>query len=77
MQSYGQKALEKDPQNRIIAVEKTSEGHRVTTVKNQLANRLAKKIKDVFNTVELHMSYSPEPAKVDRVHAIFQDPDEK
>lgn len=70
--NFGKRAKEMDPQHRIINIEKTDqEIYRVTTTENQLADRLAKKIKEVFNTVEIHLPHSKEPYKVDRIHVTF------
>lgn len=69
--NFGERATARDPQDRIIDVKETARGYRVTTTENQLANRLAKKIKDVFNTVKIHFSHSEEPYEVDRIHVTF------
>jgi NMD protein affecting ribosome stability and mRNA decay len=68
---YGEIARQIDPQDRIAKIEKARDGYRVTTTENQLAGKLAKKIKDAFNNVEVHLTHSPEPAEVDRIHVIF------
>jgi hypothetical protein len=68
----GKQAKEIDSQHRIINIDKTDlEVYRVTTTENQLADRIAKKIKKAFNTVEIHSSHSKEPSKVDRIHITF------
>jgi ssDNA-binding Zn-finger/Zn-ribbon topoisomerase 1 len=70
--NVGKRAQEMDPQHRIINIGKTDQGaYRVTTTENQLADRLAKKIKAAFNTVGIHLSHSKEPYKVDRIHVTF------
>lgn len=71
IRNYGERATEHDPQDRIIQIEEIPTGYRVTTTENQLAHRLAKKIKDVFNTVEIHFSHSKEPFEVSRVRVTF------
>lgn len=71
IKNFGKRATEIDPQDRIIKVEEAKRGYRVTTTENQLADKLAKKIRDVFNTVEIHFSHSAEPEEVDRIHVIF------
>ena len=70
---FGERAMKRDPQDRIIKIEETEKGYRITTTENQLADRLAKKIKDVFNTVDIHFSYSSGPEEVDRIHIIFHE----
>ena len=69
--NFGERATAIDPQDRIIATETTRKGYRVTTTENQLANKLAKKIRDAFNTVEVTFRNSAEPSEVSRVHVIF------
>lgn len=69
--NFGVRATAIDPQDRIIAVETTRKGYRVTTTENQLVNKLAKKIRDAFNTVEIAFSNSAEPSEVSRVHVVF------
>lgn len=71
IRNYGERARLKDAQHRIIDIEETKNGYRVTTTENQLADKLAKKIKGVFNKVNVRFSHSAEPAEVDRVHAKF------
>ena len=70
--NFGKRAKEVDPQHRIIKIEEISQGaYRVITTENQLADRLAKKIREVFNAVELQLSHSKEPYKLDRIHVTF------
>ncbi len=71
IRNFGETATGQDPQDRIIATEKTPRGYRVTTTENQLADRLAKKIKDAFNTVDLHFAHAAEPHEVVRIHVTF------
>lgn len=77
IKNFGNRDTEMDPQNRIIAIEKVDGELRIITTENQLANRLAKKIKDVFNKVEVSISFSKEPYKVNRVRAIFISEEDK
>lgn len=69
--NFGKRATAIDPQDRIIAIETTRKGYRVTTTENQLANKLAKKIRDAFNTVEIDFKNTAEPSEVSRVHVTF------
>ncbi|MBI2086676.1 MAG: hypothetical protein HYT69_00650 [Candidatus Zambryskibacteria bacterium] len=71
IKNFEKEALKRDPQDRIITLEKTQAGWRITTTENQLADRLAKKIKGAFNTVKISFSHSKEPFEVDRVHVVF------
>ena len=74
VRNFGERASGIDPQDRIIEIGETKGGYRVTTTENQLAHKLAKKIKDAFNTVDIRSSYSPEPAEVERIHVTFAAP---
>ena len=48
-QNFGKRAFEKDPLDRIISIKENREGDvRILTTENQLAQRLAKKIKQTF-----------------------------
>ncbi|OGD32283.1 hypothetical protein A3C91_00815 [Candidatus Azambacteria bacterium RIFCSPHIGHO2_02_FULL_52_12] len=70
---YGARAERQDSQHRVIGIEKQKGGYSVTTTEDQLAVRLAKKIKDVFKKTELAISYSKEPFKVSRMEMYFHD----
>jgi NMD protein affecting ribosome stability and mRNA decay len=72
IKNFGERAIAIDPQDRIIKIEGTQKGFRITTTENQLVDKLAKKIKDVFKSVDIHFSHSAEPAEVDRVHVTFR-----
>ena len=69
--NFGERAVKIDPQDRIIKIEETKTGYRVTTTENQLAGKLARKIKEVFKMVKVHYSRSPEPAEVSRIFVTF------
>lgn len=72
IRNVGARATEMDPQHRIIGIEETKKGYRVTTTENQLADRLARKIKEAFHAAEIRFSHSPEPSEVDRIHVVFR-----
>ncbi len=70
--SYTAKAYEKDCQHRLIAIDKPAKDKWVvTTTENQLANRLAHKIRDVFNKVEVKSAFSKAPDDVERITVNF------
>lgn len=69
--NYGERALKRDPQDRIIDIKKVKAGFVITTTENQIAVRLAKKIKSVFNKVELTIGHSADPNEVVRIKALF------
>ena len=69
---FGLTATEMDPQDRIMNIEKHNGEWRVTTSENQLADRLAKKIRDSFkHHAQIHIVHSKEPYEVDRVRVLF------
>ncbi len=58
----GRQAIEKDPLDRIIKIEKlVSETIRILMTENQSAVRLAKKIKSTFKAKNLKIAHSPSP----------------
>lgn len=72
IQHYTDREEAHDPQSRIIDVHHTENGYRITTTENQLVVKLAKKIRDTFRNVKIHISYGAEPQEVSRVHAVFE-----
>ncbi len=73
IKAYARRAYEKDCQHRLIALNKKDQSNwMVTTTENQLANRLAQKIRDVFDKVDVKISYSKEPDDVERVKVSFK-----
>lgn len=69
--SYGARAYEKDCQHRLVDVQRIKDYIIVTTTENQLATRLAKKIKDAFNRVYFRATYSKAPSDVSFVKMSF------
>ncbi len=70
--AYGRRAVVQDSQHRVIAVEKKGLSYRVTTTENQLAAKLAKKIKEVFKGIsDLRILHSKAPYAVERAVLIF------
>lgn len=72
VKNFGERTTQIDPQDRIIKIEETDKGYRITTTENQLADKIANKIKDAFNTVDIQFSFSAEPAEVSRIHVVFR-----
>lgn len=69
---YTYRAYEKDCQDRLIEVIKQDpQTWVVTLTDNQLANRLALKIGEAFDHVNVKPSYSPEPSEKVRVLVKF------
>lgn len=73
IKGYGARAYARDCQHRVIAINKEQKGiWVVTTTENQLAARLGKKIREVFDQVEVKHSHSQEPDDVERVSVKFK-----
>jgi len=70
--AYGSRAGKRDPQDRILKIARSKGGWRVTTTEDELAVKLAKKIKGVFNKVVLDIKYMKEPQEVSRIHVTFK-----
>ena len=75
VEGYGSRAYERDPLHRVIDIKK-NKGERgtdllVTTTENQLANKLANKIKDAFNKVRITRSFSSGPSDVAYITVEF------
>jgi len=71
IERFGKAATKTDPQDRIISAKETDTGYRVCTTENQLADKIAKKIKDAFPDTEIAFSRSPKPDDVTRIHITF------
>lgn len=72
VKEYSNRAYEKDCQHRLIEVLKQDpKTWIVTTTENQLANKLARKISESFDHVDVKVSYSPEPREVVKVLVDF------
>jgi len=73
IENFCQRAFERNPLDRLIAIKKFGNGLTVTTTENQTAVKLSKKIREVFgpNRVAEKISYSPEPSKVAYVKINF------
>lgn len=75
--TFSKRAFERDPMDRLIAVKETKEGIIITTTENQLAVKLAKKIKETFKPAraggkaELKIIYSPTPSDVVYIRLTF------
>jgi len=71
IKNFCQRAYEIDSMDRLIGIKKTKDGLIITTTENQLAVKLAKKIKDVFKKVQIKISYSSEPSEVVHIKLIM------
>jgi len=71
IKGYCDRAYQKDPLDRLITIKRTGDSLAVTTTENQLANKLAKKIKDAFNKVKTKTSFQKAPGDLARVVVEF------
>ena len=69
--AFSKRAFERDPMDRLIDIKETKEELRITMTENQLAVRLAKKIKETFKKAELKITYSPEPSDMVYIKLTF------
>lgn len=69
--AYCRRAFLRDSQHRLIAIEKSKSEIVITLTENQLAVKLAKKIKDTCNTPHLKIMHNKEPSDVSLVRVIF------
>lgn len=70
--SFTQRAYQKDPMDRLIEIKNMREGSRVTTTENQLAVKLAKKIKDAFKKASLEIHYAKPPLETVHIKMRFE-----
>lgn len=61
---YCERAFLKDPLDRLVGINLIGRDVIVTVTENQLAGKLARKIKDSFNKVKIKVSFSKEPGDV-------------
>jgi len=64
IRNVGKTALKRDQEERIIAIEESGQGFRVTTTQNQLAVRIGKKLDSAFKGGQLAVKYSAEDSPV-------------
>src|SRR3989338_5482889 len=78
IRGFCHRAFERDPLDRLINLEKSLPAGRqdgsdwtVTTTENQLANKLAKKIKDAFSKVKSKTKFAGDPSDVVEITIEF------
>ena len=69
--AYCDRAFLRDPLDRLAGIRFVGSDIIVTTTENQLANKLAKKIKDAFNKVKTKTSFQKSPGDLARVVVEF------
>src|SRR3989344_3058041 len=71
IRGFCHRAFERDPLDRLINLEKSGSDWTVTTTENQLANKLAKKIKDAFSKVKSKTKFAGDPSDVVEITIEF------
>ena len=64
IRGFSKRAEERDPMDRLIHLKNEGSKWEVTVTENQLANKLADKIKETFHTIKKETRFSPEPSDV-------------
>jgi 6-pyruvoyl-tetrahydropterin synthase len=71
-EGFGNRAYDRDPMDRVIEIKKLGNGNwQITTTENELANKLAHKIKDTFNKLKSEIKFAPEPSDVAEITIKF------
>lgn len=71
IRAYGERAYQRDPLDRVIGAKKTKDGFEVMTTENQLALKLAKKVKETFKAARIAVSHSAGPSDVAYITVTF------
>lgn len=72
IKNLGEKFYSLDPMDRIISIEDGGKGEiTITTTENQMANKIAKHIKDVFHKVKTKTVFAKDPSDVVLITAEF------
>lgn len=72
IKNFCERARRVDPLDRLIEIKKSGARWEVTTTENQLANKLARKIKSVFNHVTTRARFAKEPSDVVEITINFE-----
>lgn len=73
VKGYCRRAYLRDPLHRLIEIKNNNQGIQVTVTENELANKLAKKIKETFHKVKTRTFFTKEPGDVARVVVEFTE----
>ncbi len=71
IRNFCHRAFERDPLDRLIEIKKKGDVWEATTTENQLAKKLAKKIKEVFDRVIITTRFSGAPSDVVEIAVDF------
>lgn len=72
IRGFTQRAYQKDPMDRLIEIKDARDGLHVTTTENQLAVKLAKKIKEAFKKASLEIHYAKPPLETVHIKMRFE-----
>lgn len=70
---FGKHAYENDPMHRLIGIKNDGGNWVITTTENEMANRLAHKIKTSFSHVKSRTKFSGDPSDVAEISIEFSD----
>lgn len=71
IKAFSKRAFERDPEDRLIAIKEEKNKLVATFTENELAAKLAQKIKEVFKKVIVKINYSKEPSDVNLTKVVF------
>lgn len=71
IKGFCKRASERDPMDRLIAIKKSGSVWRVTVTENELANKLGKKIQNLYSNAKAKTSFDRQPSDVARVTVEF------
>ncbi len=71
VRGYAERAHDRDPMDRVIDINKDGQNWVITTTENQLANKLAQKIKSAFSKAKSRTKFAPEPSDVAEIVIDF------
>ena len=70
-EGFCKRAHERDPMDRLIAIKNEGSSLVITTTENELASKLAHKIKDSFSKAKTKITFAPEPSDVAEITIEF------
>lgn len=71
VEGFSRRAYDRDPMDRLIEMKKVGSDWIITTTENEMANKLARKIKDSFNKIKSRTKFAAEPSDVAEVVMDF------
>ncbi|MBI5147672.1 MAG: hypothetical protein HZA37_00750 [Parcubacteria group bacterium] len=71
IEAFCRRAQDRDQMDRLIKIGGGKDSLEVFLTENQLANKLAKKIKDAFNKVGVRVSFAAAPGDVVNITVVF------